>query len=97
MASITSMTFDESSYNPGDTITLTVSYVPDSPSAVPATFTATSVITNSGGTQVATSSADFVVNTPQAAGDTVSVGDTGSRTWAEGSDSGSVAVFSTTA
>jgi hypothetical protein len=97
MASIDSMTFDQPSYAPGDVVSLTVGYTPDSPSVVPATFTATSVITNSGGTQVATSSADFVVNTPQPAGDVVSATDTGNRTWAQASDDGSVAVFSAVA
>lgn len=97
MASIDSLTFDEASYAPGDTITLTVDYTPDTPSVVPQTFTATAVITDSAGTQVATSSAPFVVNEAQAAGDTVSVTDDGSRTWAEVSDSGSVAVFTTSA
>jgi hypothetical protein len=97
MASIDGMTFDATSYNPGDTVTLTVNYTPDTPSAVPQTFNATSSITDSGGNVVATSSAPFVVNEAQAAGDVVSASDDGGRTWTEGSDSGSVAVFSATA
>jgi hypothetical protein len=97
MASVDSMTFDQTSYDTGATITLTVGYTPDSPSAVPETFTATASVTNSGGTVVATNTAPFVVNVSQPSGDTVSVTDTGSRTWAESSDSGTVAVFTTTA
>ena len=97
MASVDSLTFDESSYAPGALITLTVGYTPDSPSVVPATFTATASITDAAGTVVATSSAPFIVNETQAAGDVVSVIDDGSRTWAQTSDSGAVAVFTTTA
>lgn len=97
MASIDSLTFDQASYNPGDTINLTVDYTPDTPSAIPQTFTATANLTDSGGNVVATSSAPFVVNEAQAAGDVASVSDDGGRTWTEGSDSGSVAVFSATA
>ena len=99
MASINSMTFDQTAYNPGDLITLTIGYTPDNPSVVPTTFTAATVITNSGGTQVATSSAPFVINLPQASGDVVSVTDDDSHAWTEtpGSDTGSSVVFSTTA
>ena len=97
MASITSMTFDQPAYNPGDTITLTVAYVADTPGVSPVVNTATASVTNSGGTVTATDSADFTVNEPAAAGDTVNVTDTGNRTWAEQSDDGSTAVFTTTA
>jgi hypothetical protein len=97
MASIDSMTFDQASYNQGDTITLTVDYTPDVPGVTPTTFTATSVVTNSAGEQTATSSADFVVNVAQPGGDTVATTDTGGRTWTEISDSGTVAVFTATA
>lgn len=99
MASIDSLTFDQAAYNPGDLITLTVGYTPDSPSVVPTTFTATAVISDSAGNQLATSSAPFVINVSQASGDTVSVTDTDSHTWAEtaGSDTGSSVVFTTTA
>ena len=91
------MTFDEAAYNPGDLITLTVDYTPDTPSVVPTTFNATAVITDSGGNQVASSSAPFVINVAQPAGDQVSVTDDDNHTWAETSDSGSVAVFTATA
>ena len=97
MASVDTLTFDEAAYSPGDVITLNVDYTPDSPSSVPQTFTATVNVTNSGGSVVATNTAPFVVNEAQAAGDVVSVTDDGSRTWAQQSDSGSVAVFTTTA
>ena len=53
MASIDSMTFDEAAYNPGDLITLTVGYTPDTPAVVPTTFNATASITDSGGNVVA--------------------------------------------
>jgi hypothetical protein len=97
VASIDSMTFDQASYSPGETITLTIDYTPDAASSVAQTFTATATITDSAGTTTATSEAPFVVNTPQPAGDVVAVTDSGNRTWAEGSDSGSVAMFTATA
>jgi hypothetical protein len=97
MASVDSLTFDQPSYDQGAEITLTVAYTPDSPSAVPTTFNAIANITDSSGAVVASSSAPFVVNVAQPAGDTVSVTDDGSRTWTEASDSGSVAVFSAVA
>ena len=99
MASINSMVFDQATYNPGALITLDIDYTPDNPSVVPTTFTATAVITDSTGTQVASSAAPFVVNVAQPAGDQVSVTDTGNRTWAEtpGSDTGSAVVFTATA
>lgn len=97
MASVDSLAFDQASYAPGSTITLTVDYTPDTASVVPQTFTAAVNITDAAGTVVATSSAPFVVNEAQVAGDKVSVTDSGSRTWAEASDSGSVAVFTAVA
>lgn len=97
MASINSMTFDQPSYNEGETITLVVDYTPDTPGVTPTTFTATSVVTDSAGTQTATSSADFTVNVAQPGGDTLATTDTGGRTWTETSDTGSVATFTATA
>lgn len=97
MASINSMTFDQAAYAQGATITLTVGYTPDAPGVTPTTFTATANVTDASGTVVGTSSAPFVVNIPAADGDTVSVTDTGERTWAEQSDNGSTAVFTATA
>ena len=97
MASVDSMTFDQASYTPGDTIGLTVDYTPDVASVNPQTFTATTTITNAAGAATATSSADFIVNEPVSGGDTLATTDTGNRTWAQISDTGSVAVFNATA
>jgi hypothetical protein len=97
MASIDSMTFDQAAYAQGAIVTLDVGYTPDTPGVSPAVFTATANVTDVNGTVVATSSAPFTVNVPVPAGDTVSVTDTGGRAWAEQSDSGTVAVFTTTA
>ena len=97
MASVDSMTFDQPAYNPGDPISLTIGYTPDTPSVVPTTCNATATITDSGGNVVASSSAPFVINEAQATGDQVGVTDDDNHTWAKASDTGSVAVFSTTA
>lgn len=98
MASIDTMTFDQSTpYAQNAPVTLTIGYTPDVPGVVPTTFTANAVITDASGNQVASSASDFVVNVAQPSGDKVSVADTGSRTWTEASDSGSVAVFTTVA
>jgi len=99
MASINSLSFDQPSYTPGDLITLTIGYTPDSPSVVPTTFTATATISDSAGNPLGSASAPFVVNVSQAAGDVVSVTDDGSHTWTEtpGSDTGSSVVFTTSA
>lgn len=97
MASIDTMSFDQAAYNPGDLITLTVDYTPDTPSVVPTTFNATASITDSGGNVVASSVAPFVINVAQASGDQVSVTDDDNHTWAEASDTGAVAVFTATA
>jgi hypothetical protein len=97
MASIDSMTFDQPAYAPGQLITLTVAYTPDAAGVTPTPFTATTVITDSAGAQTATGSADFTVNEPAPGGDTLATTDTGSRSWAEASNSGTVAVFTATA
>jgi hypothetical protein len=97
MASIQSITFDQASYAPGDTITLTADYTPDQPGSAPTTFSATVTITDASGTAVANASAPFTVAEPVAGGDVVSVSDDGGRAWAQQSDSGSVAVFTATA
>lgn len=83
MASVNSISFDQAAYNVGDTITATTNYTPDTPSVVPSTFTLTSNVNDANGNVVATSTGDFVVNTPQP-GDSVSDSDTGGRTWTEG-------------
>jgi hypothetical protein len=97
MASIDSMAFDAAAYTPGETVNLTVGYTPDSPSVTSQTFTATAQIADSSGTVLSSSTSPFVVNTSTASGDVVSVSDDGNHTWADVSDSGTVAVFSTTA
>jgi hypothetical protein len=97
VASVDTITFDEAAYAPGATITMTVGYTPDSPSVVPQTFTATVNVSDPSGNVLATNTAPFVVNESQPAGDVVSATDTGSRTWALASDTGSVAVLTATA
>ena len=97
MASIDSMVFDQAAYNPGDPISLTVDYTPDTPSVVPTTFSATASITDASGNVVASSSAPFVINEAQASGDQVGVSDDGNHGWAKASDTGTVAVFTTSA
>jgi hypothetical protein len=97
VASIDSMTFDAASYAPGDTVNLTVGYTPDSPSVSSQTFTTTATISDASGNVLSSSTAPFVVNTPQPSGDVVAVSDDGGHAWAKGSDSGTVAMFSTTA
>jgi hypothetical protein len=84
MAAISSITFDQASYNQGATITATIDYTPDTPSVTPTTFTLTANVVNSGGTTVASSNSDFTVNVPNPGGDIVQVSDTGNRTWTEG-------------
>lgn len=96
MASIDTMTFDQPAYAPGDTITLTIGYTPDTPSVTPVTQTATVSLNDPSGTMLSADTADFVVN-QLAPGDTLAVTDTGSRQWTQVSDSGTVAVFTATA
>ena len=97
MASGDSITFDQPSYAPGDTITVTIGYTPDSPSVLPTTFTDTSTLTDASGNVVATNSADFVINLPQPSGDQIGNSDSDSHTWVKASDTGSVAVYTATA
>jgi hypothetical protein len=99
VSSIQSITFDQPSYTPGQVITLTVDYTPDAATGggTPQVFTATVVITSPAGVQTASQSAPFTVTTGGASGDVVSVTDDGGRTWVQTSDSGTVAVFTTTA
>lgn len=97
MASIDSVSFDQSTYNPGDAVTLTVDYTPDSPSAIPVTVNATVTLDDGAGNQLASVPAPFVVNIPQPSGDKSGVSDDHSDVWSEESDSGSVAVWTTTA
>jgi hypothetical protein len=97
MATINSATFDQASYEPGATMTLTVDYVPDTaPAGTP--HTATVTITDAAGTVVATSEAQFTVAAAGSApGDVVAVTDDASDTYTQVSDSGSVAIFTAAA
>jgi hypothetical protein len=89
---ISGITFDKTSYNPGDVITATVTYVPGSSSSVQnLTGTATDSVSGATGTLQVT----FTVVTKDTT--TVSVSDTGSRIWTKKSDTGTVAVFTATA
>jgi len=74
-----------------------VDYTPDSPSSVPVTVTATVTLDDAAGNQLASVPAPFTVNIPQPSGDKTGVSDDHSDVWAQESDSGSVAVWTTTA
>lgn len=89
MASVDVITFDKASYAPGDTVDATVNYTPDTPSVVSQTFNATFTLNDANGNPVASNSAPFVLNTPQA-GDKGSMADDGGHSWTETSDNGSV-------
>ena len=97
MASIDSVSYDQTAYNPGDPVNLTIGYTPDSPSVVPTTVNATVTLDDQAGNQLASVPAPFVVNIPQPSGDTLGVADDHSDTWASQSDTGTVAVWATTA
>lgn len=97
MATIDGVSFDKASYAQGETVTLTVTYTPDTASTSTHSFTATVNVVNAGGTPVATTTAPFTVTVPVSGGDKVSATDDGNRTWAETSDSGTVAVFTAVA
>jgi hypothetical protein len=97
MASIESVTFDQPSYAPGAPVTVTVDYTPDQPGTQPATHTVTATVTDASGVVQAQAEAPFTVNVPVAGGDVVAVTDDASDTYVQVSDSGSVAVFTTTA
>ena len=90
--SITSITFDKTSYAPGDVITATVDYSAGT-SDVTQTFkgTATDSVTNETGTLTV----NFTVTENDTT--TVTVSDSGSRVWTKISDSGSIAKFTATA
>jgi hypothetical protein len=102
MASIASITFDQALYTPGQTITLTVDYTPDSPPASVVTSQATVTISQAV-VVTAQESAPFEVSEPQVGvADVVAVTDTGGRTWTQQSntsnpDGTATAVFTATA
>ena len=86
---VTSVTFDKTAYAPGDTITATVHYTPG---ASDSTVSFTGTATDQSNGQTGTMEGTFTVQINDAT--TVSVSDTGSRTWTKVSDDGAgVAVF----
>lgn len=91
--SVTSITFDQTSYNPGQTITATVTYV-DGTSDNVQSFTGVAVdsVTHLSGSLVVSFTTELTDT-----GTTVAVSDTGNRTWTKVSDTGSVAKFTATA
>lgn len=89
---ITSITFDKTSYNPGDTITATVNYGSGtSGQTQQLTGTATDAATG----QTGTLTVNFTVNESDST--SVSVKDTGGRVWTKVSDAAGVAKFTATA
>ena len=97
MASIDAVSYDQPAYNPGAAVHLTLDYTPDSPSVVPTPGDVTLVLTDANGNQLASVPAPFTVSTPQPSGDKLGVSDVRNDVWAQDSDTGSVAVWSTTA
>lgn len=94
--SITSIVFDKASYNVGDTVTATVTYVPgQSVTANTQTFTgvATDSVTQAKGQLVV----NFIVNTLSPDATVVTATDSAGRTWTKTSDTGTVAVFTAVA
>lgn len=87
---ITSISFDQPSYTPGQTITATVTYTSGMAPAVQE-FTGTATA----GAQEGTLTVAFEVMAPQPT--TVTAADTGNRTWTQKSDTGTVAVLTATA
>lgn len=85
---ITSITFDQTEYFPGEAINATVTYVPGT-SPLTQTITGNAVDGASGLT------GELVVNFITVINDStvVSVADSGNRTWNKISDTGTVAVF----
>jgi uncharacterized protein YfaS (alpha-2-macroglobulin family) len=81
-------TLDKTTYSPGDKIVLTVTY--SDPDSAVQTITVTG--TDSSGNPA---TATVVLTTADAV--TLAVTDTGARTWAKVSDTGSVAVFNSVA
>ncbi len=90
MSTINSITFNAGSggvtgtFATGDTIEATTSYLPDTPSVVPQTFTLTSSVSDASGNVTSTFQAPFTVNTSQPGGDTVADSDDGGHAWTEG-------------
>lgn len=93
---INSITFDQSSYNPGDTITATVNYTPGT-----STQTETisgSPVTRQLGSQTVSGSLNLTfVYTQNDQPTAFDLSDPGSRVWTQISDDGANAVFQTIA
>lgn len=81
-------TLDKQSYAPGDTVTLTVTYADADNKTSQVTITGHDAAGNPATISLSLVVADAV---------TLSVTDDGARTWAKVSDTGAVAVFTTTA
>lgn len=99
---ITSVVFDKTGYNAGDTIHATVTYVPGKSESAgsPVTYsvegTGTDVVTGQTG-QLAGTFTVTPVAVPVNDATTLVFTDSGSRTWTKVSDTGTVAVFTATA
>lgn len=94
---ITAITFDQATYPPGATITATVKYTPGA-SDTDTSLTFTGTVTDNANGQTGTMEGTFVVQTQVNDATTVSVADSGNRTWTQVSDDGAgTAVFTATA
>lgn len=91
--SISSITFDQSAYAPGETITATVTYAPGV-SLDTETFTGIPT-DNVSNLQGATVTENFQISQNDTT--SVAVSDSGNRTWTKVSDNGTVAVYTATA
>jgi hypothetical protein len=89
---VNSVTFDKTAYNPGDTIHATVTFTPGSSGQ---SFSLTGTATDSATGQAGSLTVNFVVAEPDAT--TVTVADTGNRTWSLASQAAGSAVFTATA
>jgi ribosomal protein L19 len=89
---ITSISFDKTTYLPGDTITATVNYTQGTSDSIQ---TLTGTVTDSTTGRTGTLQQTFTVQVKDTT--TVSVTDSGNRTWTKASDTGSVAKFTATA
>lgn len=90
---VTSISFDQARYEPGDVVTATVTYVPGYPQAPAAQVTASALDEVTG--LAGQAGSGFTVAAPDVT--TVTLADTGGRTWVKVSDTGTVAVFTSTA
>jgi hypothetical protein len=91
---ISAITFNQSSYTIGQTITATVTY--SGTNISPADFTFTGTVTDATTAAIGTLTAQFVMNKPNKL--SASASDSGNRTWIKVSDNGSTtAVFTATA